>query len=121
MEAAEPEQLVGRQIAEYDYQVPDGAIGNPFSPEKVERYLDDLRDSLVRPYLQQIELLDTKKQVDAPNPIFAEYWIVADDRNGGLVCFDPDANEFLLAHQLENDRVATIGVRGDLVGVFMAR
>jgi len=57
----------------------------------------------------------------ADNPIIAEYWVIADDRNGYLVCFDPDANEFLLAQQFDNDRLATIGVRGDLVGVFMAR
>ncbi len=121
MDAAHLEQLVQREIAEYRYEVHDGLIGNPLSPEKVQRYLDDLRHSLVRPRLQQIELRDTINQIDTPNPIIAECWVVADDRNGYLVCFDPDANEFMLAAQFDNGHLATINVRGDLVGVFMSR
>ncbi len=121
MDAGLIEQLVQREIDEYRYEVPDNSIGNPWSPEKVQRQLANLRDAVVPPRAQKIQLRDTFDQINAANPITVEYWVVADDGNRNLVCFDPDTNEFVLAQRSEDGYIATVGVRGDLVGVFMAR
>ena len=113
-------QIVG-EIDSYVYSVPAEAVGNPWPKEKVQAHIDQLRQSLVRPYSQSVTLRDTPDQFAANPPKIAQYVIVADDGESNLVFFDPHSNEFGLAQRVAGGQPVTIGVRGDVVGVFMAR
>ena len=54
------------------------------------------------------------------DPSYADYWVVAKSC-GYLEWFDPAAGDFGLAHWVSGRPLpVSIGVRGDLVGVFCA-
>jgi hypothetical protein len=114
-------QQIVREIDSYVYAVPPDAIGDPCPEDKVQAQLDQLRQSLVSPYLQSMTLRDTTDQITAIPPNSAEYIVVADDGEFYLVFYDPQSREFGLAQPVPDDLPVTIGVRGDVVGVFMAR
>jgi hypothetical protein len=75
---------------------------------------------LVEPYLQRFELRETYDQARQHGPVFAEFWVVAQSGDY-LEWYDPATGEFGLGHRLEDSATpVSIGVRGDLVGVFCA-
>lgn len=114
-------RFICREIDTYEYVLPEGAVGNPWPQERVDRQLAQLRACLVAPYKLTFERCDTMEDCERETPRTAEYWIVANDGNGFLVFYDPSAAEFGLAQLGLSDRPVTIGVRGDVVGVFMSR
>ena len=93
-------------------------MGEPWSEEKVLGYVVQLRASLVTPYQLEFRLSDTVSQMKADPPENAKYWVVAVSSDY-IEFYDPQSGEYGLATQ---GRVggppSTIGVRGDLVGVF---
>ena len=111
---------VQREVASFVYSVPNRAIGNPMSSDDVKRHVDELRASLVSPYVARIVLRDSADQIIANPPITMECPIVADDGTH-LVFYDDSMEDFGLAQRDLGDNLETIGVRGDVVGVFMAR
>jgi hypothetical protein len=120
MNASEIENIVRSELDGYVYepQEPGSTVGIPWPRDRVERFVAKLKDSLVRPHLQRFLLRDTIDQLQAPVEVEAEYWVVA--KTGTHVeYFDPARGEFGLA-ELSGDSglPATLGVRGDLVGVF---
>lgn len=122
MDRAAITELVRETLATYRYEPPPpgSTIGVPWSAERVYVYVERLRGCLVEPYLQRFELRETHPQCVAAEPTHADYWVVAESA-GYLEWFDPAAGEFGLGQVVEGRSVpASIGVRGDLVGVFCA-
>lgn len=111
---------VENQIATYQYEVPKDAVGRPLKIDRVDTELNAMRTALVDPYWADVELRDTAEQINSAGIISRKCAVVADDRSGNLVAFDPIENEFLLAIEGEAG-LSSIGVRGDAVGCFMAR
>lgn len=113
LDLEELRRTVECEIDEYVYEVPKGAYGSPWPPEKVEREVRALKEALVDPYW--IEVVDDNKQ---KRPCAA----VADDRRGNLLVFEPEAQKFMLVmkSKLSGDFVS-FGVDGDAIGCFLSR
>jgi hypothetical protein len=121
MEVEDIRRRVLVEIGDYRYAVPQGALGHPWSPEKIENQLQQLRSALVAPYWVQMSRRDTyERAVGAARSTVRRCAIVADDGAGNFLAFDPIANEFLLAAK-HDDVFESFGVTGDAVGCFMAR
>ena len=111
---------VEREIASYVYAVPAGAVGRPASDAWVEAQLAEMSASLVQPIWRFIAIRDTFQQLTAQSePEVRQCVLVADDRKGNELYYDPVENGYVLAHSGEPP--ATFNVRGDAVGCFMAR
>ncbi|MGB0766757.1 MAG: hypothetical protein ACPGYV_03500 [Phycisphaeraceae bacterium] len=122
MTSEDVQKIVERELAEYTYvpPPPGTTYGTPWSQDKVYRYRDELLTHLVEPVLKQVILRDTYAQVTASTLQFADVWVVAEFA-GYLIFFDPAHAEFGLAQQsVVGSGYVTIGVRGDLVGVYCA-
>ena len=119
MDIASLRTFVEREIDEYVYGAPESAIGKPMSQEWVQQQLTELRQALVTPQWVAIQLKDTLHQMESASPILRDCVLVANDRNGIQLYYDPDQNDFVLAHS--GDPPETFNVRGDAVGSFMAR
>jgi hypothetical protein len=104
----------------YDSPPTGSTIGVPWSSGKVFQYRDRLRTALVKPSLKRVLLRDTVDQIRSRMPAHADVWVVAEFDNLWLF-FDADASEFGLAQKSnQSDEYVTIGIRGDLVGVYCA-
>ena len=99
---------------------PGPTVGIPWSDSKRQKSVSTLRASLVTPYAQRFRLKDTSGEMRASSPGIAVYWVIAQSEQF-LEFYDPEMREYGLAMQ-DNDGTLpeTIGVRGDLVGVFAA-
>jgi hypothetical protein len=111
LDLAKLRRKVEIEIDQYVYEVPEGSIGNPWPPEKVERQLRAFRNALVAPYW--IDIVDDDKK---RKPCVA----VADDKKGYLLVFEPETQRFMLVMQKGSD-LFSFGVDGDAVGCFFAR
>jgi hypothetical protein len=111
---------VRREIDEYVYQLPKGAIGRPLSDSKVQAHLKELRDSLISPYWATIKMSQPFALIGSGIYETRECVIVADPKDGYLLFFDPVANSFGVANQRDNE-LFDVGIPGDAVGCFMAR
>jgi hypothetical protein len=114
--------LIRDTLATYQYEPPppDSTIGVPWTAERVYGYVEKLRDALVEPYLQRFDLRETYAQVGQSEPTYADFWVVAQGDGGYLEWYDPATGEFGLGIQNGTEVPVSIGVRGDLVGVFCA-
>jgi len=122
LSASEISNIVARELAGYVYETPQPGttFGVPWSEEKVRGYIVQLNAALVMPFLQMFTLRETVSQIDAVPPETAEYWVVAVSP-GYVEFYDSRSGEFGLATEGHADGLpVTIGVRGDLVGVFCA-
>jgi hypothetical protein len=120
--ASDVERIVTAEIDRFVYEAPapGTTVGVPWPEEKIRSYLPKLRAALVKPYQHRFVLRDTPAQLRAASPTFAEYWVIAETESY-IQFFDVSSNQFGLANRAPNGAVpATIGVRGDLVGVFCA-
>ena len=125
----EVRRFVESEIESYRYEVPEGALGRPFPVEWVERQLTEMRAALVEPEWREVMTDDTEAQRMAPGFAVREprrCILVADDRDGFQLYYDPLEGDFTLAQSGggipgSRGRPETIGVRGDAVGCFMAR
>lgn len=113
-------QGVEKEIETYVYECPDDAIGNPWTDEAVQRGLAQFRACLVEPYWAEVEIRDTFDQVSMTVAPRRKCAVVADDRRGMLLLFDPEEKSFVLA-ECGGAGLTTFGVRGDAVGCFLAR
>ena len=108
-----------REIDNYVYRLPEGAVGKPMPEKWVRQQLAEFRDALVEPRWVKVQLKDTPDQWKADPPILRDCVLIADDRKGYELYFDPDQNGFVLAYA--GHPPSTFMVRGDAVGCFMAR
>lgn len=123
MNANDVQFLVSQALAEYSYQMPESGSthGTPWTEEKVMREVEALKNALVAPYVHQFLLRDTYEQVHTQSSSTSQLWVVA-HLNELCEFYDPETKEFGLAESPDARlHPSTIGVRGDLVGVFCAR
>lgn len=108
------------EIDSYIYAVPAGALGQPMSDEWICSQLAEMRSALVQPRWASVLVRDTVEQMRGEaDAELRQCILVADDRNGHELYFDPTAGDFVLAYSGEPP--VTFNVRGDAVGCFMAR
>jgi len=122
MNAAAISELVAHELANYRYEAPaqSTTLGAAWPEAKVLAHIRRLRASLAEPYLQKFTLRGTPEEINSVSPLSAEYWVVA-VTSGYIEFYDADNREFGLAEAGRDGKQAvTIGVRGDLVGVFCA-
>jgi len=122
VDPSEVSALVEKELAAYRYESPPSGstLGTPWPEAKVNAYIQQLRAALVTPHLRTFTLRDTKREIDASVPMTADYWVVAQSP-GYLEFYDQLNAEFGLAVEAAPGKPpVTIGVRGDLVGVFCA-
>jgi hypothetical protein len=113
-------QSVEKQIDEYVYVLPNWAIGNPIPPERIAAGLAEMRASLIDPYLVEAEIRDIFEQCGMSSGPRRRCAVVADDRKGMWLLFDPVEGSYVLAHRTDTG-LTTFNVRGDAVGCFLAR
>jgi hypothetical protein len=113
-------QRVEKEIETYVYDLPDNAIGNPWSDAAIQQGLATFRASLIEPYWTEVEIRDTFAQVGMIAGPRRKCAAVADDGKGILLLFDPAEDSFVLAER-GGTGLTTFGVRGDSVGCFLAR
>jgi hypothetical protein len=111
--------FVEKEIERYVYVVPEGAVGKPMPAEWVSAQLAEFRQALVEPRWQTVRIQDTPGQISATPPVLRQCVLIADDRKGMHLYYDPDENDFVLA--FADDPPTTFMVRGDAVGCFMSR
>jgi hypothetical protein len=114
--------LIRETLARYHHEVPGSGstVGVPWSAEKMRLYVEKLKEALVEPYLQRFQIRETYEQTVGREPIYAEYWVVAES-GSYLEWYDPTTGEFGLGQRVEKSPTpVSIGVRGDLVGTFCA-
>jgi hypothetical protein len=120
MDLAALRATVEREIATYTYVVPPGTIGQPMPDEWVTSQLAEMRSALVAPTWKAVAIRDTIEQMRSEvEPELRQCILIADDRKGYELYFDPTAGEYVLAYS--GDPPTTFNVRGDAVGCFMAR
>lgn len=108
------------EIASYEYEIPEGAIGRPMPGEWVATQLAEFKSALVEPIWREIVIGDSVQQMlgEAETEL-RECVLVADDRDGYQLYYDPLQENFVLAYSFNTPPTAFL--RGDVVGCFMAR
>lgn len=110
-------RFVETEVNNYVNKVSEECVGNPWSDEKVQSGLQRMRAALVEPYWADVEIRDAYVR---PTPPFKRWCaVVADDGNGTLLLWDPEAEDFVPADRDGGD-LFTYNVRGDAVGCFLA-
>lgn len=120
----EPEAVVRRverEIAEYQSQRRPALVGTPRSPERVRAELAALSRALVPPVRGRFAVRDEGVHLTTPEPELASYWVIAQDPDGTVVFYDETADEFGLGEATPDGDLETVGIRGDLLSVFLAR
>ena len=108
------------EIENYVYDVHPEAIGQPLPQEWVDAQLAEVRAALVPPIWRDIKIKDSYEQaMGIAECEIRPCVLVADDREGYELYFDPVQGNFVLAHS--GNPPVTFNVRGDAVGCFMAR
>jgi hypothetical protein len=119
----EPEAVVERverEIATYQSQRP-ARPGTRRSADRIRAELAALSRALVPPVLGKFAVRDEGIQLTSPEPELTTYWVVAQDPDGTVVFYDETADEFGLGEATPDGDLETVGVRGDLFSVFLAR
>lgn len=120
----EPEAVVERverEIADYQSERRPARLGTVRTAERVRAELAALARALVPPAPGQFAVRDAGVQLTTPEPELATYWVVAQDPDGTVVFYDEAADEFGLGEATPDGDLETVGVRGDLLSVFLAR
>ena len=120
MDPRDLRRTIEQEIDSYIYERHPQAVGTPMPREWVTRQLGEMRAALVDPVLRRIQIRDSVAQIRGEEPASVrECFLVADDKAGYELYFDPSSNDFVLAYS--GDPPSTFNVRGDAVGCFMAR
>lgn len=99
---------------------PGSTVGIPWSDEKIAEELVKMCEALVQPFYVAVEIRDTFDQVQATDGPRRTCVVVADDKHGMKLIYDPVECDFALVQECRAGLV-TFGVRGDPVGCFLAR
>jgi hypothetical protein len=121
VEAEAVVQRVEREIADYQSQRRPARIGSSRSAERVRAELAALSRALVPPVRGKFAVRDEGVQLTTPEPELITFWVVAQDPDGTVVFYDEAADEFGLGEATPDGELETVGVRGDLLSVFLAR
>lgn len=111
---------VENEIENYVYEVHPEAIGQPLPQEWIDAQLAEMRVALVQPVWRDIRIQASYEQARGTTGCETRPCVlVADDREGYELYFDPTQGNFVLAYS--GNPPVTFNVRGDAVGCFMAR
>lgn len=121
MDLTDLQSKVLAEIDSYRYIHADGLVGAAWPEEKVRAQLQEFRSALIVPYWADVVRRDTAEQIKTAHPPVDRCVIVADDRRGMLLAFDPAVAEYLLVQRRGDGALESLGVNGDAVGCFMAR
>lgn len=119
----EPETVVERverEIVDYQSQRPV-RLRTGRSADRIRAELAALSRALVPPVRGKFAVRDEGSQLTTPDPELTTYWVVAQDPDGTVVFYDEAADEFGLGEATPDGDLETVGVRGDLLSVFLAR
>lgn len=122
MTAEQIAEVVRADLAAYEVAPPASGqtIGVARPNSEVRESIAYLSACLVTPYAQRFRLKDDGAQMRARAPESAVYWVIAESKPF-LQFYDPEKREYGLAMQSRDGTLPeTIGVRGDLLGVFGA-
>lgn len=120
MNTVDLRRRIEQEIDSYVYPRHVAALGTPMPQEWVTQQLAEMRTALVDPVLRSIEIRDSVAQLRGEEPpVVRECFLVADDKVGYELYFDPASNDFVLAYS--GNPPSTFNVRGDAVDCFMAR
>jgi len=108
------------ELETFVYRVPPDAVGNAMAHGAVSAGLSDLRESLVEPYWVDVEIRDTFEQVSSEHGPRRRCAVVANDRRGIFLLWDPINSDFFLAQEI-GGTLTSFGVRGDAVDCFLSR
>ena len=112
MTSTEIKKIVEADLSSYKYEEPETTLGDPTSETDIMSYIPKLKAALVEPYLQKILVSESEK--------LKEYWVIAVE-DIYYQWYDPTTKEYGLATESENkNHLVSIGVEGDLVGVYCA-
>lgn len=109
---------VERQIAEYVYEVPAGAVGTPLAAEEIRADLETMRLCLVEPRWEEVNICNPEEARIGVGS--RRMCVTMAEDEGYVLVFDPAENEYHLAWRSDHG-LGTWGVRGDAVGCFIAR
>jgi hypothetical protein len=114
--------LVRQVIAAYRHGPSNegSTIGTPWPEDRIRLHIAILQQALVTPYRQAFSLRETYGQSQAKKAETAEYWVIA-ELDGMLEWYDEATGDFGLGQRIAGQDCVSIGVRGDLIGVFCAR
>jgi hypothetical protein len=107
-----------RQIADYVYEVPEFAIGSPLPAEVIAKYLGSMRQCLVTPHWEEVNICTPEESVLGAG-VKRRCVTMAEEDSYALI-FDPLCGEYHLAWR-GADGLGTWGIRGDGVECFIAR
>jgi len=108
-----------RQISEYVYQVPAGAIGTPLPSDEIRDSLNQMRLCLTEPLWEEVHIRNTPEEIRAGEGA-SRMCVTMAEEEGYVIVFDPVEEDNHLAWRSEHG-LGTWGVRGDAVGCFLAR
>lgn len=106
------------QIANYVYEIPKGAIGNPLPPETISNYLDSMRRCLVEPHWEEAMICTPAESFTGTG--VTRMCVAMAEENDYVLIFDPIFGEYHLAYR-SADGLDTWGIRGAGVDCFIAR
>jgi hypothetical protein len=112
---------VEREIDEYQSQGHPVRVSTARSAERVRAELAALSRALIPPVLGRFAVRDEGAQLTTPEPDLKTYWVVAQDPDGTVVFYDESADEFGLGEATPDGDLETVGIRGDLLSVFLSR
>lgn len=120
MNISELREKIEAEIRSYIYEVPDGTLGAPMPMDWVSKQLAEFKLALVQPTWRSIKICDTVQQAQGKEKSeLRNCVLVADDRHGYELYYDPTQDDFVLAYS--GNPPSTFNVRGDAVGCFMSR
>jgi hypothetical protein len=91
-------------------------LGLPFPAEVIVADLQRMRQALVQPYWVNAVPFDPKDETD-----MQRFAVVADDRAGYLLAFDPSTDAFVLLFKKGEGVLQASHLVGDAVGCFLAQ
>jgi hypothetical protein len=107
-----------RQIADYEYEVPEGAIGLPLPTETISNYLHSMRHCLVEPHWEEANICTAVGSLTGTG--VKRMCVTMAEEGGYVLIFDPIAEQYHLAWR-SADSLGTWGISGAGVDCFIAR
>ena len=84
-----------RQIADYVYEIPESAIGTPLTAEVITKYLDSMRECLVTPHWEEVNICNPEESLRGVG--VKRRCVTMAEENGYALIFDPSCEEYHLA------------------------
>ena len=107
------------QIACYEYEVPEGAMGTPLPLKEVRALVNSMPLWLIEPFWEEVNICNTPQDSQTGVGVRRMCVTMAEDA-GYVLVFDPVDEEYHLAWRGESG-LGTWGIRGDGIECFIAR